>query len=482
MKTFRLLGSASCLAILAWSGGASALEQTLQSTPISVRTISAQDIEFYVGPGLSGFNAGIIVPDVSAGAKINLRGLGAPRASFSVDGTVGMQTPGSVTEMWVGSRLGFQLDDVSRIEILTGGGVGVINNTGVYKGSLGLSIPIMPKADILLEGVARGPIGGSPTDFGGRIGLNFYPNGDTSLDSDKVFDSGFITSPTSFWGGGSLTVVPSASKIVPTLDAGVKFNVGNNFDIGLRGSLGLEFPGGAYSAWAGGEAGYTITPQVRTYGALDFGSIGGFYANRLTAGLEYKFDPALSLIGEFGGRGGIGTISEFTFRTGIRYDLTPGLGDTNIDPVIPKLGDLGLDPYVGKSIAGIPTGGGIAIPALDFGLNLPMENGIVPGLRGQVGYQLPAGVLEGWAGGQLGFQATPRVQPFVFLDLGNIGGGFAANRVGFGTEFKVDPSWGINAEVFGRGGLGAITEGGFKLGARWHPKPPETTLGFRYQW
>lgn len=475
MTTFRLLGSASCLAILLGAGAALAKDNVDTQVPIAATKLSAEDLEVYFGGGISTFNAALVAPDVTAG--FTRRGIPTLNSSFSLEGSLGMHAPGSVTEMSVTSRIGFTLDDLSNIQIAGHGGLDLIGGTAAYHGGVGVVIPILPKVDIVAEARVRGPFFSAPTDFGGRLAINFYPGRNDDLDSPAPRDFSY-RDPRLLW-GLSATAVPSAGALVTSADFTALFDMGNRFDIGPRLSLGYQLPAGAIEASAGGEVGYSPDGPFRAYMFGQFTSIGPFVANHWGLGGDFRIAPMVLLNGELGARGGLGSLTELTLKAGIRYEYMP---DWPTEAFVPKIADLGIDPYVGKSVTGIPTGGGIAIPALDFGLNLPMENGIVPGVRGQIGYQLPAGVLEGWAGGQLGFQATPRVQPFVFIDLGNIGGGFAANRVGVGTELKLDPSWGINAEASVRGGLGTFTEGAFKIGARWHPKPPEATLGFRYQW
>jgi hypothetical protein len=265
--------------------------------------------------------------------------------------------------------------------------------------------------------------------------------------------------------GGSVTAVPDASLAIPSIDAGLRYNLGTGFDVGIRASVGTHLPGGNYELWTGGEVGVEISSLLRAYGFGEFGSIGGFTANRIGAGLEYWVDPSISLVGELSGRGAPGDFSEFGVKVGGRYNFSPMLSDVgDFGPVAPRFGTSGFQPYIGKSISALNTGD--FIPALDFGVNFPQENGFVPGLRGQIGYQLPAGVIEGWGGGQFGYAATPQFTPYVFADIGVIGG-FTANRIGFGGGYQLDQNWGIKAEVFGRGGVGTITEGGITAGLRY---------------
>jgi hypothetical protein len=323
MNTFRLLAGVSCVAILATAGTGPA--RAIEDVPLVIDTISSEDLDrigardisqlIYLAPALSVLGGGYFVPEIGAGIKF--RGIGDPRLNLSVEGSAALFQPGSVEELWVGSRLGFTLDDISNIEIVSSGSVGLIGGTPSYRFGFGGEIPVLPSTDLFVEGTAAGHFGFSPTDIGIRGGLHFYPA---------------------------------------------------------------------------------------------------------------------------------------RFQT------------SEIDPVIPTVGR-GFQPYVGKSVSALNTGD--IIPALDFGADFPLANGLVPGVRGRIGYQWPAGIIEGWGGVQLGFNATPQFTPYVFVEAGSIGG-FMANGVGGGTQFNFNETWGIKAEIFGRGGIGTITEGGFKIGAQYN--------------
>jgi hypothetical protein len=316
MTSFRWLSSASLTALLACTGVAQAEELIIDApTPISV--LGSDQIEAYIGPGLSGFTAGIIVPEITAGVK--LRDIGNAKVSLSVEGTFGYQLPAAVNEYWAGGRFGLQVDDVSRIEVVGSAGIGLIGVTPAYRFGIGGQIPVAPVADLAIEAVARGPFGVLPTDFGIRGGLYFYPfrlGGD--LSAHDTFQVAVVENPLSFWGGGSLTVVPSASSAIPAADAGLTYSFGR-VDVGVRGSLGVQLPANVYHAWAGAEVGLPVTAEIRPYLYGDLGLVGGLPANRVGVGLQHKIDTSLSLVGEFGGQGPLGTINEFTARGGIRF-------------------------------------------------------------------------------------------------------------------------------------------------------------------
>jgi hypothetical protein len=340
MKTLSLLGSICCAAVIAGTGTSQAID-TEKAAPIVI--VDEGQIEglgnknvldlLYLAPSLSVFSGSAYAPEFGGGLK--WRGVGDPRLNLSIEGSAALYQPGSVGELWVGSRIGFTLDDISKIEVVSSGAAGLIGGTPSYRAGLGIELPVLSNTDVFVEGVLGGHIGSSPTDNGIRAGFHFFPA-----------------------------------------------RAGEFFDPGFR-------------------------------------------------------NP-------------------------------------------PSITDLPVAPYIGTSFTVVPSGGGIVIPAVDFGANFPLENGIVPGVRGQVGFQLPASVLEGWAGGQLGFQATPQVQPYVFGELGLIGN-FPANRAGVGFEINLGKTWTINPEFAARGGIGAFSEITFKLGARWQMNAA-ANMGQRYRW
>lgn len=472
MKTFRLLGGASCLAILASAGASQALE-TLRDVPVSATALSSEQLDLYIGPGLSAFNAGVIVPEVSAGVK--LRGLGNSRLSWSIDGSLGLQQPAGVAELWVGSRLGFQPDDLSRIEVLTGAAIGTINGGGpYYRLSGGAEFGISPQAGILVEGVTRGAFGSAPTDFGIHVSALFYPG----RFADHPVD--VLRGPRgTLYAGPSITVIPSASAAVPAIDGGWTYKLNNKFDLGLRGSLGMQFPAGTYEVSAGGEAGYELSPELRAFLFGDVGLIGSsFTFNRIGIGGEFRATPTFSLVGELSGRGAIGTITEGSFKFGTRFNFMPTILDTNVDPTVPIVADTGFDPYVGKSI-GVTASGGTFTPAINFGLNVPQQNRIIPGLRGRVGYEWPGGVVETFGGIKLGYAATPTFNPYVFVEAG-LAGGTPEGSVGAGGDLWINDSWTIGGELFGKAHWGGPISPtmGIRFSADYHLPPGPWGAGF----
>ena len=465
MNTFRLLGGASCAAIVAWVGVAHAAP--IVDAPIAIDTITSEDLSqsLYLAPSLSILHGGFYVPEIGAGIKF--RGIGDPRLNLSVEGSAALFQPGNVQELWVGSRLGFTLDDISKIEIVGSGSAGLIGGTPSYRFGFGGEIPVLTSTDLYLEATAAGHFGFSPTDIGIRGGLHFFPGRFSELDRIDVLrgPEGTLYGTNSFYAGGSVTVIPSASAAVPAVDFGATFGLGNGFDIGPRVSLGWQVPAGDYEAWTGVEGGYQLSSEMRGYLFGELGTIGGTGPyNRIGIGGEYQFDPSISLIGELSGRGAIGNFNEFGGKFGLRYRFDP-LSSAGLDlsTGVPTVND--FVPYVGKSLSALNTGD--FIPALDFGIDFPFDNGFVKGARGQIGYQLPAAVIEGWAGGKLGYQVAPEFVPYVFADIGTIGGGGLYNRVGVGGDFGIDQNWGIKAELFGRGGIGNISEGGITAGLRY---------------
>jgi hypothetical protein len=475
MKTFRLLSNASCVAIVVCLGTAQAAP-LLDEVPLVVDTISGDDIAklgtgdiselLYLAPSVSVFGGGSYAPEIGAGIK--LRGIGDPRLNLSIEGSAALYQPGSVEELWIGSRLGFTLDDINKIEIVGSSSVGLIGGTPSYRFGIGGEIPVLTSADLFIEGTAAGHFGGSPTDIGIRGGLHFFPGRITELDQLDVLNGpsgGLYGSGTGFYAGGSVTVMPGAGAAVPAIDFGATLGIGNGFDIGPRVSLGLQVPANNYEAWLGVEAGYQVSRELRAHVFGELGTIGGGGPyNRIGIGGEYRIDPSIALVGELSGRGAIGDFGEFGAKFGFRHyfnlvgtDLALGIPDTP--------GINGFVPYVGKSISALNTGD--FIPALDFGIDFPFDNGFVKGARGQIGYQLPAAIIEGWVGGKLGYQVTPEFVPYVFGDIGTIGGAGLYNRVGVGGDFSIDQNWGIKAEVFGRGSIGNITEGGITAGLRY---------------
>ncbi|MEO7222634.1 MAG: Plug domain-containing protein [Devosia sp.] len=481
MNTFRLLAGVSCAAVVVCAGTGPVW--AVEDAPLVIETIGSEDLTtlgnrdiselLYLAPSLSVFGGGSYAPEIGAGIKF--RGISDPRLNLSIEGSAALFQPGSVEELWVGSRLGFTLDDISKIEIVGSGSVGLIGGTPSYRFGVGGELPVLPGTDLYLEATSAGHFGFSPTDIGIRGGLHFYPGRFDDYDDDDFEPPRRVSLRNIVEGylGGSVTAVPDASLAIPSIDAGLRYNLGNGFDVGIRASVGTQIPGGTYEIWTGGELGVEISSLLRGYGFGEFGSIGGFTANRIGVGLEYRVDPSISLVGELSGRGAPGDFSEFGVKIGGRYNLSPMLSDGgSFAPVDPGLGTSGFQPYIGKSISALSTGG--FIPALDFGLTFPMDSGFVPGLRGQIGYQLPAAIIEGWGGVQLGFAATPQLTPYVFGDVGSIGG-FAANKIGFGAQYEIFDQWAVTVEDFGRGGLGTISEGGLTAGLRYAfgaPVPP----------
>lgn len=474
MRIFRLLGSASCAAILMCAGADTAVADPVVDigtiTDDEINTLGPGDISelLYLAPSVSVFAGGNYAPEIGAGIK--LRGLGDPRLNLSIEGSAALIQPGSVEELWVGSRLGFTLDDISKIEIVGSGAVGLIGGTPSYRFGLGGELPVLPSTDLFLEGTAAGHFGGLPTDIGIRGGLHFFPGRITDLDRIEVLNGpqGTLYGSSRIYGGASVTAVPGFGAVIPAVDVGALFDVGNGFDVGPRASLGWQVPAGNYEAWIGGEAGYNPSPDLRPYLFGEVGSIGGFSANRIGVGLEYRFDPSFSLVGEFGGRGGLGTISEFTAKAGLRYNFFDGAEpDDRLylgSPTLSELGETSFTPYIGKSISAIPSGGYV-IPSLDFGVNFPLQSALDAGLRGQLGYLYPAGDIEAWGGAELGYRISPEVRAYGFVDVGTIGG-FTANRLGVGGQINIDNDWSVNLEAFGRGGIGTISEGGARVGFR----------------
>src|SRR5436190_9920342 len=321
MNSFRLLGSASCVAILACAGVAQAAP-VIVDVPVAVDTISSEDLSksLYLSPTLSVLSGGFYVPEIGAGLKF--RGIGGSRLNLSVEGSAGLFQPGSVQELWVGSRLGFTLDDISKIEIVGSGSVGLIGGTPSYRFGIGGELPILPSTDLFVEGTAAGHFGFSPTDIGIRGGLHFYPGRFGELDQIDILKGpkGTLYDPgTRFYAGGSLTVAGTVT--VPAVDFGATFGLGNGFDIGPRVSLGWQVPAGPYEAWLGGEVGTQLSQQLRGYVFGELGSIGGFTANRIGLGGEFKVDPSVSLVAEVSGRGGLGSFSEFGGKFGLRWDF-----------------------------------------------------------------------------------------------------------------------------------------------------------------
>lgn len=180
MNSFRLLCAASCAAVLACAGVIPALAgdapiviDTVRSDDLS--TFSADDISglLYLSPALSIFAGSAYAPELGAGIK--LRGIGDPRLNLSFEGSAALYQPGSAQELWIGSRVGFTLDDVSKIEIVGSSSVGLIAGTPSYRLGLGGEVPVLPNLDVFAEGVIGGHFGFSPTDNGVRFGVHFFP-------------------------------------------------------------------------------------------------------------------------------------------------------------------------------------------------------------------------------------------------------------------------------------------------------------------
>jgi hypothetical protein len=469
MNTFRLLGSASCVAILVSAGTAEVLAgPPIQvEVPVRIQTVDTRAIESVVGFDLSTFNAGTIVPGISAGIRAN--GLGNGQFSIGVDGGFGLRQPGNVTELSVVSRLGFRPTDLSTVEVLTGGGVGAISGSPFYQFNAGAEFGLSPVAGILVEGVVRGPFGVTPTDFGVHTSVRLYPGrfgSNYDYDTGGVFESGYITHPGTVWAGPSVTVIPSASAVIPAIDAGFNYKVADKFDLGLRGSLGMQFPAGTYEASAGGEVGYELTPALRGLLFGEVGTIGGFIFNRVGVGAEFKATPTFSLVGELSGRGAPGTLTEGGFKFGGRYTLAPE-SDWE-DPITIDIGPTAAAPefFIGKSLGVIPTGGYV-IPSIEAGVTLPLHgSGFETSLRGELGYVHPSGDILGLAGVDLGYQLTPDFKLSGGVGVGSIGG-FPINRISLGGQYNLNDSFALRAEGFAQGGLGTLSESGLKVALRY---------------
>ena len=178
MKASNWLGALSCAAVFAGTGGAGAIEV---KTPDPVLIADDQRADsfnqdlaelVYFAPSLSVFD-GAYAPELGAGLK--WRGVGDPRLNVSIEGSAALYQPGSAGELWIGSRVGFVLDDSSRIELVGSSAVGLIEGIPSYRGGLGVEIPVARSVELVIEGVVGGHFGQSPTDNGIRVGLHFFP-------------------------------------------------------------------------------------------------------------------------------------------------------------------------------------------------------------------------------------------------------------------------------------------------------------------
>lgn len=481
MKTFRLLGSAS-IAVLITCG--SSLAAPLGEAPLTITAITSEQIagtgvrdlasSLYVSGSGSIVNPGGLGGEVGVGLRV--RGIGAPQFSVDIEGSAGMESGSPFG--WAGARGGITVDDLRGIEIITGADVGMIYGTPAYRAAIGGRMGVSDNADIFMEGLARAPLGSMPSDFGVRGGLRYFPG--RTMTSPEVLrgpQGTLFGSDIRAYVGGSLSAVPSASRIIPAIDAGLQFKTDSAFDFGLVASLGYEHPTGDYNASAGAEVGVDMTDQLRAYLQGAIGTLGGSFSyNKIGLGGEYKVANNWAITAEAFARGPLGGLSEGGIKIGTRYYVDPVFDSGFVTDPLLGIGSPMLEGgprlSIGKSLTMVQ--GGYFTPSLDLSLAFPMESGLVPALRASGGYQFPTSDITYTVGGELGYQVTPMFKPYVAFDIGAIGN-FPINVVSAGAEFGInlggqdpdsppDPNMMLDVSVLGRGGLGSLSEAGVRVG------------------
>lgn len=323
MNLTHALGGSSLAIVAALTGPAAALDIMERQVAIPVTILRADDLNLrsgdlldgaYLGIGLSGFSAGIVETEATAGIRLKLNE--ATPFSFNLQGSFGVHSPGAVPETWWDMKFNYDVTNGIDAHLLTG--IGVISGTPVYRLGVGSEIAVTPNLGIVVEAVGRGPIGSGFSEFGFGGGFHFYPQ----LRDNSSIGLGLSTEH-DIYIGGSASFVPSAGAFIPAVDFGVNCYPAADLEVGLRGSFGMQLPANVPEVWGGVQVGLRTDMGLTPYMFADLGSIGGFEANRYGMGLAVTVPnmTGLKIVAEGFGRGGLGTITEFGAKIGAHWSL-----------------------------------------------------------------------------------------------------------------------------------------------------------------